>query len=385
MIGIMNNLGGTAPKYWDAVAGLDAFGVTVKGLIAELLRTDGVTVHTIDHRVKTEESAKKKINAPGSGYEGYTSLHDLLGLRITCYFSDDVDKVAALIEREFHVDPGMSVDKGKILGPKEFGYRSVHRVAHMSPQRTQFPEYRRFRSMQFEVQIRSVLQHAWAEIEHDLGYKQESIPEPLSRRFSMLAGVLELVDFEFMALRDEVVKYEDQAEEAAKTKTTDMGLDLATLASIFRHDQNLASLDAQVAAAAGRGLDEGEPDSSDLVRRVRGLRELGVTTINELRQAVEAWRAHIVAFVPKWLEEVAKEEGGDWGANVVERPFPRGIGLFYLWLVMSTSGPNGLSDPDIALDDPDATVKIWAETLAEVGPHPALPPRPRYDTPRNIF
>ena len=46
-----------------------------------------------------------------------------------------------------------------------------------------------------EIQIRTVMQHAWAEIEHDLGYKsKEDIPDKYRRQFSILAGLIELAD-----------------------------------------------------------------------------------------------------------------------------------------------------------------------------------------------
>jgi hypothetical protein len=59
-------------------------------------------------------------------------------------------------------------------------------------------EYSTHTGVQFEVQIRSTLQHAWAEIEHDRGYKSEvEVARAVRRRFSRLAGLLELADYEF--------------------------------------------------------------------------------------------------------------------------------------------------------------------------------------------
>lgn len=372
----MTNMGSGASRYEEAVSGMEEFGHTVKGLLKELLRYNGVVVHTIDHRVKTEQSAKRKLASPDGSYQGFSSLHDLLGLRVTCYFSDDIDRIVEILEREFLVDPSRSVDKGKELGTKEFGYRSVHRVAQMSQDRAGLAEYDRYKSLRFEIQIRTVVQHAWAEIEHDLGYKQDTIPEPMSRRFSMLAGVLELVDYEFMALRDQLEKYERDADQAAMTKTTDMSLDLATLSSIIKHDDALYRLDKEIAASAHRGLRVGPPDNTYLEKRLQSLRSVGVNSITEVRQALEAWRLHVLEFAPLWIEsrnEKRRQNGVD--LSLGSSLLPKGVSFFYLWLAMGLEAKTkGYLPPDGILREPGAD-EIWAEAIAAVGTPPELPPR----------
>ena len=54
-----------------------------------------------------------------------------------------------------------------------------------------------------EVQARTILQHAWAEIEHDIQYKSSAtIPHDIKPRLMALAGLLELADREFQAIQD---------------------------------------------------------------------------------------------------------------------------------------------------------------------------------------
>lgn len=357
-------------RYPDAVAGMDEYGQALKGLIKELLGHNDVKFHTIDYRVKTEDSARRKLATPDSGYVGYSSLHDLLGLRITCYFADEVDSVADIIEKEFTVDPNKSVDKGKQLGLREFGYRSVHRVATVNGKRAELAEYDRFKNLRFEVQIRTVVQHAWAEIEHDLGYKQATIPAPMRRRFSMLAGVLELVDFEFTALRDELKEYERDADNAAKTQA-DMALDLATMASIVKYDKVIASLDEELRKAVGATLeDEDEQDANYFEQRLSDFLSLGVDSMSEVRRCAEAWKPHVLAFAPKWLSANYERRGKQL---VVENlRFPQGVSLYYLWLVMGLEARSKGREVDSFLTEP-GSAEIWAETVAEVGDAPPLP------------
>ena len=366
----MINKGSGAARYAEAVAGMDEFGQAIKGLIMELLRHNGVKFHTVDFRVKTEESARRKLDAPDSGYRGFASLHDLLGLRVTCYFADEVDRVAEIIAQEFTCDPKRSVDKGQQLGVREFGYRSVHRVARMNGKRAALAEYDRYKNLRFEVQIRTVVQHAWAEIEHDLGYKADTIPEPMSRRFSMLAGVLELVDYEFKALRDELENYEKVADDAAMAQSPEMVLDLATLVSTMKYDKSLTSLDQAVLDSVnGRLIDTGF-DVKESEERLSELRMLGVTSIDELREAAERWRLHIQNFVPLWLRANAEPVDSWYSADM---RFGHGVGLFYLCLVMGAQARmEGRVEQSERWSNPDLA-ETWRATVSSLGPAPQLP------------
>jgi ppGpp synthetase/RelA/SpoT-type nucleotidyltranferase len=162
-------------------------------LLEAILAGSGVKSYSIGGRPKDIESLQKKLARPDRQYETLEAITDLAGLRIITYFVDDVAAVGGVIEREFAVDRANSVDRGSSLDPDRFGYRSVHYVVQFNSSRSSLPEYRAFAGLRFEIQVRSILQHAWAEIEHDLGYKtRDSVPRELRRRFSRLAGLLEL-------------------------------------------------------------------------------------------------------------------------------------------------------------------------------------------------
>ena len=86
-----------------------------------------------------------------------------------------------------------------------FGYASRHLLVSVDASRTVPPAYESLRRRSASVQIRTVLQHAWAEFEHDIRYKG-TVPEEhaheLDRRFTLAAGLIELADREFSAIRD---------------------------------------------------------------------------------------------------------------------------------------------------------------------------------------
>jgi ppGpp synthetase/RelA/SpoT-type nucleotidyltranferase len=197
----MNNF---EEEYHRIAEPMQAFQLPLEGLIQVLLESEGIRVHGVASRVKTKTSVERKLQRSDEA-RNISSLTDILGVRVITYFPDEVDVVANLIEREFTVDRKHSTDKRMALEPDRFGYLSLHYILQLAQSRSALPEYRGFKDIKFELQIRSILQHAWAEIEHDLGYKSEvAVPKAVRREFSRLAGLLELADAEFLRIREEL-------------------------------------------------------------------------------------------------------------------------------------------------------------------------------------
>ena len=157
----------------------------------------GLLLAGLESRVKTESSLAGKLELKGQKYKSLADITDIIGLRIITFYIDDVDKVASAVERLFTVDWENSVDKRKIHEIDSFGYLSLHYICS----RPDFP-YR------FEIQMRTVLQHAWANMNHDTGYKSGvEVPKRYLRNLSRLAGMLELVDEQFSLIRSELTDY----------------------------------------------------------------------------------------------------------------------------------------------------------------------------------
>lgn len=79
-----------------------------------------------------------------------------------------------------------------------FGYKGLHLDLKLLPNRQELPEYRRFRDLRFEVQLRTIVQDAWSALDHKIKYKK-NIPHVLKRRINRLAAIFELADQEFLA------------------------------------------------------------------------------------------------------------------------------------------------------------------------------------------
>jgi ppGpp synthetase/RelA/SpoT-type nucleotidyltranferase len=322
-------------EYTRAVAPLGQFGEALKTLLERLLAAEsggvGPGIHAVTYRVKSEESAESKTARPRQGAaeagpRSMADLHDLLGIRIITYFRDGVDDAARLIEREFAILPDESVDKRAALDPDRFGYLSVHYVAELNPVRATMPEYKEYAGIRFEVQIRSILQHAWAEIEHDLGYKsKEAVPRLVRRRFSRLASFLELADDEFVAIRQEIGGH--QATARAKIKEGGLGMDIDqdSLSAFVQSNQQVREFDQLIAkhrhVATSKRL-----DAQFLGRRAGDLKELGFRVVQDVSTYLDDNRELLGRFVENWLKLTA--EGPSRGRAPV--PVPVGITLYYL-------------------------------------------------------
>lgn len=196
----------------------DLASVTAR-IISECLKQSEISVHSVDFRAKEPASFGKKAAIPSENnlnipkYKNPLSeITDLSGVRIITYFPGTLDAVHDIIRQEFEIVEFSN--KGEILVDQDkFGYQSIHYLVKINLERSRLSEYNRYTEKIVEIQVRTILQHAWAEIEHDIQYKSSfSIPKEIRRRFHALAGMLEIADREFQSIQ-EVDKYlSDQAD-----------------------------------------------------------------------------------------------------------------------------------------------------------------------------
>lgn len=225
----------------------EALARHISTLLEEKMGDNGVYIHSIHYRVKTRASLSRKLNKPDTSYKTLGDLTDIAGVRVITYFSLDVEQVANIVQREFVVED--SVDKGDLLDPDRFGYLSLHYIVRLYPSHANPAEYKRLVHLKAEIQIRTILQHAWAEIEHDLGYKSKhAIPIQMRRRFSWLSGLLELADYEFNGLREELRAY---TEEVTATHTMNRSIDKISLTHFIKRNDLVVILDETIQNQTG--------------------------------------------------------------------------------------------------------------------------------------
>jgi len=221
-----------------------AFTERIVHLLEELLINKEINIHNIEGRAKEVNSFRSKIIRKTNKYANpLNEITDLSGVKIITYYLDDVELIETLIKDEFIIDVKNSLDKGALLKSNEFGYRSVHYILSLSEERLKLPEWSQYREYKFEVQIRTVLQHAWASISHSIQYKhEEEVPNDLKRKLFRLAGIFELADEEFMDVKKKnnalIAKVKSSGEEELEF----FGLNLLTVTEYIQNSSNVKVL-----------------------------------------------------------------------------------------------------------------------------------------------
>jgi putative GTP pyrophosphokinase len=273
----------------------EAMGRALQAHLQGVLERGGVNTLGVSHRMKTPASLARKLSRPDKIYERLEDLTDLVGLRVITYFEDSIEQVARLIEQHFRVDIDRSVDKRLRQDPHSFGYRSLHYICHPPPELLEHhPEW----DWPFEIQIRTILQHAWAEIEHDLGYKSpESVPAPIRRRFSRLAGLLEIADSEFVELRRFMEDYARDVRQPVQLVKDTLELDTLSLQSLAEAGP-VAELDRVLANRLGRPLGTTHffPDYV-----IRMLRAVQLDRPARILQRLEAFSPRLLTFAERYF------------------------------------------------------------------------------------
>ena len=259
----------------------EAFAQAVREILAQALRAADITVNSVDARAKEPESLGTKAEAPSENdpqEPKYRSpldeITDLAGVRIITFFPRTVGSVGACIREEFEVLEHTDLNR-TLLQEERFGYQSEHYLVRLSSKRTALPEYEPHRDLVAEVQVRTILQHAWAEIEHDIQYKSSTtIPNTIRRRFMALAGMLEIADREFQAIQDEDKELKQKARDSVQVGALDQ-VEITADALRSYMDRRIGT-DARVSDL-----------SYEYMARV--LRRLGFTTIDQVEACIEGY------------------------------------------------------------------------------------------------
>lgn len=198
-------------------------------IISSLLDVRKIDYLSISGRTKNrdgilEKSKRKKYKDPRS------QMTDISGVRIIVFIESDIQKVSDLIKETFNVDEKHSSNKDDVLSLNQVGYRSVHFVCDLGDKRAVLPEFEGLCELKFEFQVRTVLQHAWAELAHDRSYKfKAGLPKEIERKLYLHAGLLEIADKGFSDISREIDAYSAKVLEDYRVGNLDQEINSITL------------------------------------------------------------------------------------------------------------------------------------------------------------
>lgn len=202
----------------------------VRSLIENVLQTNEIEYLSVSHRVKKFDDALEKIDRK-KYRDPSQQLTDLFGIRVITYLEEHVRQISAVIKELFDVDKANSLDRAEMLGDDKVGYRSTHFVCTLGRKRGELPENDAVGQLKFEIQIRTVLQHAWAELAHDRAFKfGTSLPTKIQRKLNLYSGMLEIVDSAFDEIAKEIDNYAESInnrpiEQISETDLNSISLD----------------------------------------------------------------------------------------------------------------------------------------------------------------
>lgn len=157
-------------------------------------------IEEVDGRVKDIVSILEKMNRKGVLMnEIEEKIEDLAGIRITCQFVEDIDRVVNLIRGR--TDMEVKYEKDYIRHAKISGYRSYHMIIYYTVDTIDGPK-----KIHVEIQIRTMAMDFWATIEHSLQYKyKENIPQHVQQKLIDASQATVDLDRAMSDVRDEIL------------------------------------------------------------------------------------------------------------------------------------------------------------------------------------
>ncbi len=243
----------------------------IEGILQNLLRAGGVDFLSIVSRTKSRESALEKIRRKGYK-DPAKQLTDLSGVRAIVFLESDVARTSEIVSNAFLVDVENSLNKDVLLSTNQLGYRSVHFVCQIGDARSSLPEFDQLSELKFEIQVRTVLQHAWAELAHDSKYKfAGKLPREIERKLYLYAGMLEIADRGFEEVAGQIDEYAREFSASSRQGNLDREINSITLESFVENWARENNFDLQ------------EPPGKDgFPELIEELRKFGVTSIEML-------------------------------------------------------------------------------------------------------
>jgi ppGpp synthetase/RelA/SpoT-type nucleotidyltranferase len=161
------------------------------------------------------EKCQRKRSAHNDPVRQFT---DLCGARVITHTYAEVEGMCQFIEKFFDIDAANSVKISQRLRPSEFGYRSIHYIVQLNPEKLARSEIKMLipedllpspgNPMKAEIQVRTLLEHAWAAFSHERIYKGlKRVPMNWERELAGLAAILEEADKAFMRIQAGLQSY----------------------------------------------------------------------------------------------------------------------------------------------------------------------------------
>lgn len=278
-------------RYVESLSLYEEYAKRIRNLIQDLVELEGVEFYAIEGWAQPPAELLHTLSTLD---EKDLAGIDLVTIRVLLRFPEDVLKIEDVIKSEFDIDPTRSVPSTQLEDPYRFGYPAVVYILSLSQTRSNLREWEKYRDLNFRLELRTMLQEAWATIFPKVNQTVGSLSEKkLTRELMALGLMLEKADAGFLTLRNEIkdeallvppsnqlTGNKQEPVTAEKLFTDD------ELYNLFRDDESL--LGKWNAYALEAGFPEFTP-SADYLRESFShlcniLRVAGIDTISDVRK-----------------------------------------------------------------------------------------------------
>lgn len=208
-------------SFQEKISNYEQLALNIKSNLESLLQQNSIEFMEVNYRIKTFDSfcekilRKEKDEKEEEKEENKTlfeKIQDICGIRIICYYVTDLKEIDTIIRENFEIID--SEYKNEKLKENEFGYLSNHYIVKIKDTWAELPVFNNLNEYEVEIQVRTILMHAWADISHKLNYKQKNIDRDFERKLNRLSALFEIADNLFISLKNE--RQEKYSEEIKK-------------------------------------------------------------------------------------------------------------------------------------------------------------------------
>lgn len=280
-------------KYVESLTLYEEYATRIRNLIQDLVELEGVEFYAIDGWADRPVDLLRTLSEIE---ENDLSGVDLVTIRILLRFPEDVLQIEELIKSEFEIDSSRSVPSSGLEDPYRFGYPAVVYILSLSNSRAKLREWAKYKDLSFRLELRTMLQEAWATIFPKVNQTVGTLSEKkLTRELVLLAALLEKADQGFLSLRNEI---KDESllippsgqNQIGNPKNQSLNIERVftdeELYNLFREDSTL--LGKWNAIALEAGYPEFTPDADYLRESFEYLcnifRAANIDTISEVRK-----------------------------------------------------------------------------------------------------
>lgn len=258
-------------RYYDNLDTNEKLCREVEYIIKTKIKKAEIEVAQVSSRAKTLESFCEKIYRKNYNHP-FDEISDFAGVRIVYLYSENRQNIEAIIEQEFDIVE--KIDKS-LTDEDKFGYDALHYLVKIRNNHAG-ARYDELKNKACEIQVRTILQDAWALVAHHLSYKQESdVPKELRRKLNALSGLFETADDQFQNIRNARRLYQSEVREAISS-----GYDLP--------DQEEANIDSLETYLASKFPGRNHNGRDGIAELLQALKSQGYSTLSDINSMIEA-------------------------------------------------------------------------------------------------